>query len=123
MLRRPPVSTRNDTHFPDTTLVRSAQHAVAVRRQPRHVQRLPRQRHEHPAARLHAQRRPVLEQQRRRLVLVEAGTAFAPSLRSEGHTSELKSLMRITYAVFCLKKKKSKIKHNRSLHTYNIFSS
>src|SRR3546814_6455130 len=40
--------------------------------------------------------------------------------RSEEHTSELQSLMRISYAVFCLKKKKQKIKHeetNRKLHT------
>src|SRR3546814_7219283 len=37
-------------------------------------------------------------------------------LRSEEHTSELQSLMRISYAVFCLKKKKKKIKH-RSVHT------
>src|SRR3546814_2163304 len=35
-----------------------------------------------------------------------------PSLRSEEHTSELQSLMRISYAVFCLKKKKNKNKHN-----------
>src|SRR3546814_7869366 len=35
-------------------------------------------------------------------------------LRSEEHTSELQSLMRISYAVFCLKKKKTKINHNIS---------
>src|SRR3546814_6356621 len=36
----------------------------------------------------------------------------APHARSEEHTSELQSLMRISYAVFCLKKKKNTIKHN-----------
>src|SRR3546814_6600762 len=34
------------------------------------------------------------------------------SFRSEEHTSELQSLMRISYAVFCLKKKKNKLQHN-----------
>src|SRR3546814_5724676 len=42
-----------------------------------------------------------------------AGTA-SPSIRSEEHTSELQSLMRNSYAVFCLKKK------NKKSHTYNL---
>src|SRR3546814_4979946 len=41
------------------------------------------------------------------IVNVTSGLAFVP-LRSEEHTSELQSLMRISYAVFCLKKKKRK---------------
>src|SRR3546814_5488885 len=41
-----------------------------------------------------------------------------PLARSEEHTSELQSLMRISYAVFCLKKKKNKRKHNRRLYHY-----
>src|SRR3546814_1958873 len=45
-------------------------------------------------------------------------TSFAPSLRSEEHTSELQSLMRISYAVFCLKKKKiNKHKTQRTCNT------
>src|SRR3546814_5437381 len=40
------------------------------------------------------------------------------ALRSEEHTSELQSLMRISYAVFCLKKKK-KIQHNTNCHSLN----
>src|SRR3546814_3891431 len=40
------------------------------------------------------------------------GDAVRPALRSEEHTSELQSLMRISYAVFCLKKKKKKNQHN-----------
>src|SRR3546814_9112712 len=48
--------------------------------------------------------------------------AFGAFSRSEEHTSELQSLMRISYAVFCLKKKKLKqymnsVQHNQSLHT------
>src|SRR3546814_3417434 len=93
MIRRPPRSTRTDTLFPYTTLFRSAFI---------------------PA------------------VLSLISDSFAPNRRasaysiivlglplggrSEEHTSELQSLMRISYAVFCLKKKKIKnINHNHQL--------
>src|SRR3546814_3292773 len=46
------------------------------------------------------------------------GGFIAPVIRSEEHTSELQSLMRISYAVFCLKKKK---KHKITTHNYNIY--
>src|SRR3546814_7911688 len=98
MIRRPPRSTRTDTLFPYTTLFRSAQ-------ENRHGQ-------ERPDEHLPAEPRP----------LARAGDLLAigpgPLLRglgnvvargadrSEEHTSELQSLMRISYAVFCLKKKK-----------------
>src|SRR3546814_4012181 len=92
MRRRPPRSTRTDTLFPYTTLFLSA--AVCARR-------------------LHAQVQaawPVQARHRRpgALSLPEQGGAtFADGgNRSEEHTSELQSLMRISYAVFCLKKKK-----------------
>src|SRR3546814_2213750 len=76
MIRRTPRSTRTDTLFPYTTLFRS----VGVERgQPRRA--------------LHG--RVKLAWKRQRQVVV----------RSEEHTSELQSLMRISYAVFCLKKK------------------
>src|SRR3546814_7283589 len=82
MIRRPPRSTRTDTLFPYTTLFRSA--------------------------RLQVQRRA-----RRAGVSDEIALVARPpgrevghdGLRSEEHTSELQSLMRISYAVFCLKKK------------------
>src|SRR3546814_5488481 len=45
------------------------------------------------------------------------GIGGIPRLRSEEHTSELQSLMRISYAVFCLKKKKSKNNNHRSNNT------
>src|SRR3546814_1214473 len=77
MIRRPPRSTRTDTLFPYTTLFRSC---AAV-----------------PADPCAGTRRPPPRRQPRR----PGATA-----RSEEHTSELQSLMRISYAVFCLKKKK-----------------
>src|SRR3546814_6275796 len=108
MIRRPPRSTRTDTLFPYTTLFRSGQARAAddrsgLRFHPRHAcrdrDRLRRQR-----GRLHA---AGLEDQRlgadRRLAGPVGQVARAP--RSEEHTSELQSLMRISYAVFCLKNK------------------
>src|SRR3546814_12851556 len=89
MIRRPPRSTRTDTLFPYTTLFRS-----------------------HPADRRHRGEGGIAP------VAELAGDELAPDLqpddeeeegheaRSEEHTSELQSLMRISYAVFCLKKKK-----------------
>src|SRR3546814_16585578 len=84
MIRRPPRSTRTDTLFPYTTLFRSVRTAFA---------RLP-----WPPW----QRRPAPAAGR------WLGPALAPGKRSEEHTSELQSLMRISYAVFCLKKKKQR---------------
>src|SRR3546814_7535384 len=105
MIRRPPRSTRTDTLFPHTTLFRS----------------------DYPPRRLADRVRPMTERLRPRrsalympganvramekaralpcdVVILDLEDAVAP--RSEEHTSELQSLMRISYAVFCLKKKK-----------------
>src|SRR3546814_4154578 len=87
MIRRPPRSTRTDTLFPYTTLFRSQ---GAGRRRP----------HDHQCG---AEPPPLPAQGR-----APAGAAQAANRRSEEHTSELQSLMRISYAVFCLKKKKKK---------------
>src|SRR3546814_3072695 len=106
MIRRPPRSTRTDTLFPYTTLFRSS----------------------------HRRRQGALPMTASfpRLLLTAAvsaglllgvtacGKKGAPKPpqgqeRSEEHTSELQSLMRISYAVFCLKKKKKK---NRKMKTY-----
>src|SRR3546814_12435405 len=85
MLRRPPRSTRTDTLFPYTTLFRSLLPDPNSSPRPRNRRRW------------------------------RAGRAFHRAWswskvgacgRSEEHTSELQSLMRISYAVFCLKKKK-----------------
>src|SRR3546814_3720062 len=103
MIRRPPRSTRTDTLFPYTTLFRSRQF------RPRQAQ----------AARLAlgdlGVRRQVLD------LAVEQALRFQGldevllgAQRSEEHTSELQSLMRISYAVFCLKKKNNQT--NRSCY-------
>src|SRR3546814_2594642 len=105
MIRRPPRSTRTDTLFPYTTLFRSPFPAGgAVRVGGRQRSRIRRREEEGeckedqaggsqcPAQRCH---RPT------------SLTTLGPNrFRSEEHTSELQSLMRISYAVFCLKKKK-----------------
>src|SRR3546814_1255190 len=108
MIRRPPRSTRTDTLFPYTTLFRS---------------------------------RPVTEEMTKRLVPI--GGVFRPimrltmttmekwigsmpnstAVRSEEHTSELQSLMRISYAVFCLKKKKTNAACNSNKYQHQITNS
>src|SRR3546814_3784801 len=91
MIRRPPRSTRTDTLFPYTTLFRSGQARAADR-----PCRLPRQQ--------------VWRLVRCGAALWHEGRRVD---RSEEHTSELQSLMRISYAVFCLKKKTENIRlHN-----------
>src|SRR3546814_2731550 len=81
MIRRPPRSTRTDTLFPYTTLFRSLNIGyLAVKTMVSHL------RGEKIEARIDTGARLVTK-------------------RSEEHTSELQSLMRISYAVFCLKKK------------------
>src|SRR3546814_3739538 len=98
MIRRPPRSTLTDTLFPYTTLFRSRQLvrellAPSLGKRDRH------QLQEIEGAldlRL-ARHRAIMDCDR-----------LDDLLRSEEHTSELQSLMRISYAVFCLKKKKTK---------------
>src|SRR3546814_4230897 len=113
MLRRPPRSTRTDPLFPYTTLFRSQAQRFAplpvVEDQCRREIDVLR----HGKAALVPL--PVVEAGDRALPLdVHADHVEVPArvvddvLRSEEHTSELQSLMRISYAVFCLKKKKQK---------------
>src|SRR3546814_6287536 len=97
MIRRPPRSTRTDTLFPYTTLFRSCS-AMGMDRRHGAVSQ----------AGVHA----------------PGGVAGADHLaddqaqgRSEEHTSELQSLMRISYAVFCLKKKKEERQKARTKTT------
>src|SRR3546814_5478002 len=91
MIRRPPRSTRTDTLFPYTTLFRS----------PRPVE-LCRTGGAGGALRLAGPPR-----RHRRPGRLPHDLPVEPRRRSEEHTSELQSLMRISYAVFCLKKKKT----------------
>src|SRR3546814_9879300 len=97
MIRRPTRSTRTDTLLPYTTLFRS------------HIERQVRRT---PAA--VAQRHQNRSERRRR----SEGNPHLP--RSEEHTSELQSLMRISYAVFCLKKNN---KNEYYSHLQNIYTS
>src|SRR3546814_2158680 len=101
MIRRPPRSTRTDTLFPYTTLFRSGRRGVQRQCRGREgAQRLHRRDPRACASRRETGRcRP-----RRRNAEAAVGRA---DRRSEEHTSELQSLMRISYAVFCLKKKKT----------------
>src|SRR3546814_5701293 len=107
MIRRPPRSTRTDTLFPYTTLFRSP----------------PARRRRRPPRRWSAPRSSRRPNRRRRgpLLNVAAKDRILVTPRSEEHTSELQSLMRISYAVFCLKKKKHKPitpdhEHNKDDH-------
>src|SRR3546814_2566960 len=119
MIRRPPRSTRTDTLFPYTTLFRSVPRRQAARRRHALGER------RHPARRL---QRILRRDQPPYPVESEAPQRFLGDLpvavvgriegRSEEHTSELQSLMRISYAVFCLKKT-NKRRHNTQM-TYEI---
>src|SRR3546814_3040880 len=92
MIRRPPRSTRTDTLFPYTTLFRSSS------RRPRPMR--------------------STDTSRRSSTATPAPSSIRTSSpgRSAEHTSELQSLMRISYAVFCLKKKTQAIPAKHTLH-------
>src|SRR3546814_3446664 len=116
MIRRPPRSTRTDTLFPYTTLFRSIQHLrrSAGGEEQRNAQQESEGKRAGGCA--HHGRLPNISflidailialnpcaKQKRSYIRLRNG------LRSEEHTSELQSLMRISYAVFCLKKKNTK---------------
>src|SRR3546814_2358009 len=103
MIRRPPRSTRTDTLFPYTTLFRS------------------------PTMRSRELRLNATEAERKLWAQLSArkvsGIRFnrqfpiGPFIRSEEHTSELQSLMRISYAVFCLKKKTTQTDQTNTMDT------
>src|SRR3546814_5648876 len=115
MIRRPPRSTRTDTLFPYTTLFRSPVHSLQAGSRSR------RETHPHPTLPLKGRAPDQGQRRRLRKYLRPPAPAPSPSRgglgwgwgfhppprrlhRSEEHTS-LQSLMRISYAVFCLKKK------------------
>src|SRR3546814_7071483 len=124
MIRRPPRSTRTDPLFPYTTLFRSA----GCRTQDDHEQHRQNEKNQghghdggkarglffraHHALIAKFSRQDAQGRSKRRTIfsvwIMVVTTPF--SARSEEHTSELQSLMRISYAVFCLKKKNNQMK-------------
>src|SRR3546814_1318023 len=99
MIRRPPKSTRTDTLFPYTTLFRSVAAQVQAVAGPHEAGHQPRRRRTGQAD------EPALVDLGHLAVEARQPQRGAGG-RSEEHTSELQSLMRTSYAVFCLKKKK-----------------
>src|SRR3546814_8835476 len=116
MIRRPPRSTRTDTHFPYTTLFRSVDRQD---RDPESTLAFARQmialRREHAALRTGTL--TFVDAPEPLLAFERAADDGQRLLRSEEHTSELQSLMRISYAVFFLKKKKHQIATNQQVLT------
>src|SRR3546814_10631577 len=123
MIRRPPRSTRTDTLFPYTTLFRSAWLHLLLRAPDARLSR--------PVAGARFREQAVRQTRCGKAAPRRTRQAGLPGrsardrhqyrrLRSEEHTSELQSLMRISYAVFCLKKtkksttinKNTRIRHN-----------
>src|SRR3546814_2964821 len=112
MIRRPPRSTRTDTLLPYTTLFRSWQEqcrSLAALYQGENLRRAVA-----PVG--------VVSVRSDLSRCLSRGLRDHPVLRSEEHTSELQSLMRISYAVFCLKKKNQilKYKYNKIRRTNNM---
>src|SRR3546814_8253142 len=109
MIRRPPRSTRTDTLFPYTTLFRSCDLAEVL-----------------VADVVDRRSEAVVHLGHHRELLLEHDLELLPEdlRRSEEHTSELQSLMRSSYAVFCLKKKNSNtFRQDRSNQTNNNLTS
>src|SRR3546814_2194684 len=106
MLRRPPISTRTDTLFPYTTLFRSGGD-IGLRQRVAKFQIWSVDDQLWFCADQHQMHDTILQGQRDRFTLAAIGRhcGVPHRTRSEEHTSELQSLMRISYAVFCLKKK------------------
>src|SRR3546814_5503944 len=114
MIRRPPRSTRTDTLFPYTTLFRSRERQISLRDDracPRPGRNAP-----HPASHIPPKRAES------GYIQPKANDARWLSDRSEEHTSELQSLMRISYAVFCLKKKNNTTKKQLTKQKYKTIN-
>src|SRR3546814_7368339 len=105
MIRRPPRSTRTDTLFPYTTRFRSLSHE----QWPFRLQ------HRGPYSIVCSD----LDASAINRALASISVPGTAPGRSEEHTSELQSLMRISYAVFCLKKKKNKHHSSSNSHVIN----
>src|SRR3546814_9283308 len=106
MILRPPRSTRTDTLFPYTTLFRSP---LSIQPQPMQMQ---------PQPQPQLQSTTTTQTQSNVNILVPNASEITSSVnRSEEHTSELKSLMRISYAAFCSQKKHTSTHLNSTQQT------
>src|SRR3546814_7901796 len=108
MIRRPPRSTRTDTRFPYTTLFRSDDEDCSKLLLGSELEQAMAQDAQIPSEPLHSSGRR------------SSGPSGVLRRRSEEHTSELQSLMRISYAVFCLKKKKQPQHENKDTNIITI---
>src|SRR3546814_3388924 len=110
MLRRPPRSTRTDTLFPYTTLFRSSYRVALAQWQTNRtavaLQPIETTTVLGAAAAPATMPRATPESSPQAPPKSTPEIGYEPAIRSEEHTSELQSLMRISYSVFCLKKKK-----------------
>src|SRR3546814_3909881 len=118
MIRRPPRSTRTDTLFPYTTLFRSRAGMVRQAsagiyswlplgyRVLKRIEQIVREEQDRAGS------QEVL------MPTIQSAELWRKSGRSEEHTSELQSLMRISYAVFCLKKKKNEPQYKRHMYRH-----
>src|SRR3546814_5339333 len=106
MIRRPPRSTRTDTLFPYTTLFRSIKRYI------------------HLSWDKSINNYPTIPRARINQLVVWASNSHCQFGRSEEHTSELQSLMRISYAVFCLKKKNNNIttRHPKYMNIFRTYT-
>src|SRR3546814_9971956 len=116
MTRRPPSSTRTDTLFPYTTLVRSilgddgiGPHGAAISQMNAPNDLRP-SANEYPVTQNGRARPFAAIDLSQHGAVSQVGVRADHRVRSEEHTSELQSLMRISYAVFCLKKKQEHTK-------------
>src|SRR3546814_3955210 len=113
MIRRTPTATRTDTPFPYTTLFRSERCRDELRTDRKAGKTPADDRKEH-----HQYHEPQAGREPQRRQDVPTGKVSHEDrgperyVRSEEHTSELQSLMRISYAVLCLKKKKNTLQSN-----------
>src|SRR3546814_3100368 len=109
MIRRPPRSTRTDTLFPYTTLFRS----TTARQGGRQAEEGGRKETLSPQGKDGLAHASLRHCERSEAIQGGLRNAGLPRGRSEEHTSELQSLMRISYAVFCLKNNRQKpLPHN-----------
>src|SRR3546814_5823550 len=109
MIRRPPRSTRTDTLFPYTTLFRSDPPPRGGDGRRHHHPGLQRQRVQGAVRDAMSEVLQLAKELILRPSVTPDDAGCQALVRSEEHTSELQSLMRISYAVFCLKKKNTNI--------------